>query len=119
MNTYYLVLDLVEQMESIASYEKWHQNVWPEIKESIFNAGIIGMEIYRTGNRLLMVMEVGEDFSFDQKSRMDASNPKVQEWETLMDKYQKRLPWAKEGQKWVLMDRIFHLSSHDESNSDM
>lgn len=110
MNTYYLALDLVEQMESIASYEKWHQNVWPEIKESILDAGILAMEIYRTGNRLLMVIEVNDQFSFDQKSIMDATNPKVLEWEAMMDKYQKRLPWAKEGQKWVLMDRIFHLS---------
>jgi L-rhamnose mutarotase len=40
---------------------------------------------------------------------MDASNAKVQEWEALMDKYQQPIPWAKPGEKWVLMDQIFGL----------
>lgn len=40
---------------------------------------------------------------------MDAANPKVQEWETLMWKYQKALPIAKEGEKWLLMKQIFQL----------
>ncbi|MCH7412334.1 L-rhamnose mutarotase [Belliella sp. R4-6] len=111
MNTHYLALDLDEQLESIVSYEKWHENVWPEVKKSILDSGIVAMEIYRSGNRLLMVLDVNEEFSFEEKAKMDAINPIVQEWETLMDRYQKRLPWAKEGQKWVLMERIFHLSS--------
>jgi L-rhamnose mutarotase len=35
----------------IADYEKWHQNVWPEIKKSIEESGIVNMEISRTDNR--------------------------------------------------------------------
>jgi L-rhamnose mutarotase len=67
------------------------------------------MEIYRTGNRLFMIVETDESFSFERKSEMDASNPKVQEWETLMLRFQKRLPWARDGEKWVLMNKIFQL----------
>jgi L-rhamnose mutarotase len=67
------------------------------------------MEIYRTGNRLFMIMETEEHFSFEQKNKMDASNIKVQEWEQLMWKFQQPLPWAKEGEKWIIMDKIFEL----------
>ena len=69
----------------------------------------MNMEIYRTGNRLFMIMETGDDFSFDKKGEMDASNSKVQEWEQLMWKFQKPLPWSKPGEKWILMDKIFAL----------
>jgi L-rhamnose mutarotase len=40
---------------------------------------------------------------------MDAANPTVQEWEQFVWKFQLPLPWAKEGEKWVLMDNIFQL----------
>ena len=109
MKRYCLALDLVDDPALIAEYEYYHQNGWSEIKESILTAGIIDMEIYRFGNRLFMIMETDETFSFDRKSAMDAANPKVQEWEQLMWKFQQSIPGSKPGEKWVLMDRIFKL----------
>jgi len=110
MKRYCLALDLVNDPALIAEYEAYHQNVWPEIKDSITGAGITDMEIYRFGNRLFMIMETDATFSFDQKGAMDAANKKVQEWEQLMWKYQQAIPGAKPGEKWVLMDRIFKLN---------
>lgn len=104
-----LALDLVDDPTLIAEYEHWHQNVWAEIKESILTAGITQMEIYRTGNRLFMIMETNENFDGAKKAAMDAANPKVKEWEQLMWKFQQPLPWAKDGEKWIIMTKIFNL----------
>lgn len=114
MNRYCLALDLVDDESLIKSYEQWHQseNGWPEVRKSIIDSGILDMQIYRTGNRLFMIMETTDSFSFEKKADMDASNPKVQEWESLMWVFQKPLPWAKEGEKWVLMKKIYQLD-HD------
>ena len=90
-------------------YEKYHQEVWPEIIESIKNSGINTMEIYRAGNRLFMIMDTEDDFSLEHKALTDQYNPKVQEWETLMWKYQQAIPYAKQGEKWMLMTKIFHI----------
>lgn len=109
MPTHYFALDLHDDADAIRSYEEYHRNVWPEIIESIKTSGIVKMEIYRAGNRLFMVMEVDQSFSFQQKSAADKNNPRVQEWEHLMDQFQQRLPFAKAGEKWVLMERIFTL----------
>ena len=109
MKRYALGLDLVNDPKLIQEYEGYHKAVWPEIKKSIANAGIENMEIYRFGNRLFMLMETAEDFDFSVKAEMDASNAKVQEWEQMMWKYQQAIPGAKEGEKWVLMDKIFQL----------
>ena len=77
--------------------------------KSIVTAGITNMEIYRTGNRLFMIMETDDLFDFDKKAEMDAVDSKVQQWEKLMWEFQAPLPWAKEGEKWVMMDKIFQL----------
>ncbi len=106
---YCLALDLKDDPALIAAYEDWHRKVWPEIIASIKDAGITVLDIYRTGNRLFMILEGDDSFSFERKGAMDASNPKVQEWETLMWQFQQPLPWAKEGEKWILMDKIFEL----------
>jgi L-rhamnose mutarotase len=102
-----LALDLVNDPVLINEYEQYHKNVWPEILKSIHDSGIEAMEIYRAGNRLFMIIDADGSFSFDKKGEMDRSNPKVQEWEKLMWKYQQALPVAKPGEKWILMDKIF------------
>lgn len=109
MKRYCLTLDLVNDEKLIEEYKQYHQSVWPEVKESISSSGIENLEIYLLGNRLFMIMEVNESFSFDEKAKADLANPKVQEWETLMWKFQQPLPGAKPGEKWILMDQIFKL----------
>jgi len=109
MKRYCLALDLKNDPALIAEYETYHRAVWPEIIRSIKDAGIETLDIYRTGNRLFMIMEVNETFTFEAKAKADEGNPKVQEWETLMWTYQQALPFAQPGEKWVLMDRIFAL----------
>lgn len=103
--------DLKDDSILIEEYKKHHLtgNVWPEIIQSIKNAGILNMEIYLTGNRMFMIMEVDDTFDFVKKAEMDANNPKVQEWENLMWKYQQELPWAKDGEKWIALEQIFKL----------
>ncbi len=106
---YCFALDLKDDPTLIAEYERYHERIWPEITRSIHDAGIEDMEIYRVGNRLCMVMEVSDDFSFAAKDRSDRANPRVQEWEELMWQYQQPLPLAKPGEKWLRMERIFKL----------
>lgn len=111
MKRYCLALDLKDDPQLIAEYEYWHkaENGWPEIRQSITDARITDMQIYRTGNRLFMIMDTTDNYNAKKKEQMDTGNPKVQQWEQLMWKFQQPLPWAKEGEKWVLMEQIFQL----------
>ena len=108
---YCLTLDLKDDPQLIAEYKRYHESIWPEIAESIKDSGIHDMEIYLLGTRMFMIMEVDQRFSFEAKSDADRRNPKVQQWEELMWKFQKALPQAKPGEKWMLMDRIFKLEA--------
>jgi L-rhamnose mutarotase len=108
---YCLTLDLKDDPELIAEYRRHHEQVWPEITQSIRDSGIEDMEIYLLGARLFMIMEVNARFSFDEKALADRGNPKVQEWEQRMWKFQQPMPQARPGEKWLLMERIFKLES--------
>ncbi len=110
MKRYCLALDLKEDPKLIAEYREHHRNVWPEVKASILSSGIEEMNLYLSGSRLFMIMEVNDAFSFEAKAAADAANEKVQQWESLMWKYQLALPLARPGEKWILMERIFSLT---------
>jgi len=114
MKRYCMAVDLINNPEMIAEYEAYHKKLKPEIEQSIRDAGVTVMEIYRLENHLFMIMETEDDFSFERKAKMDAENPKVQEWEGLMWKYQQGLPSAKEGEKWMIMKKIFDMENGAE-----
>jgi L-rhamnose mutarotase len=104
-----LTLDLKDNPELIKQYEEHHKAVWPEILQSIRSSGILDMEIYRFESRLCMIMETADDFMFEHKAALDATNPKVAQWEELMWNFQQPLKGAAAGEKWVLMQKLFDL----------
>lgn len=107
---YCLTLDLKNDPLLIAQYKEYHEKVWPEVLKSIKDSGIRQMEIYLLGNRLCMIIEAQDTFSFERKQLMDRENKKVQEWEALMWEYQQALPLARPGEKWMIMEKIFDLN---------
>lgn len=106
-----LLIDLANDAEAIARYEAWHAAgaIPPEIAASIRSADIAAMDIYRSGNRLVMVMDTGPDFDPARKAAADAADAAVIAWETKMDGVQRPLPWAQPGSKWTAAARIFSL----------
>lgn len=108
---YCLTLDLQDDPNLIAEYKRYHEKIWPEITQSIKDSGIHDLEIYIRGTRLCMFVEVDENFSFEKKAAADRKNPKVQKRENLMWRFQRALPEAQPGDKWLLMERIFKLES--------
>jgi L-rhamnose mutarotase len=113
MSRYCLTVDLRDDAALIAAYEAYHKKVWPEILQSLKDSGILSMQIYRLRTRMFMILETSEDFSFEKKSQLDLSNPKVQEWEKLMSAYQQALPWEdpEDPWKWKRMDLVFDYRS--------
>lgn len=106
-----LVLDLHDDPEAIAAYRHWHRPGGPPaaVTRAIRADGIAALEIWQVGDRLVMVMETTPDFDPAAKAARDALDPEVRAWETLMDRFQRRLAFAAEGQKWVAAEQIYTL----------
>lgn len=107
-----LTLDLKDDPALIATYESYHTSgrIWPEIISGIKACGILTMEIYRVETRLVMLLETSDSFELAAGFKKMSQMPRQREWAVLMDQFQQRLPFAKPGEHWVEMNRIFTLN---------
>ena len=108
---YVQTLDLRDDPAMIEEYRKWHSEEfhWKEIRDGIKAVGILEMEIYILGTRLVMIVDAPEDF--DWKAAMDklATLPRQAEWEAFVAKLQGCRADARSDEKWQMMERMFYL----------
>lgn len=104
-------LDLHDDADLISQYRQWHTPgaVPGAVIDMMKLQDIRGLDIYNCGDRLFMIMETGPRYDPVKAAQQDAQNADVQTWQTLMWRFQKPLPFASAGQKWVPMDHIFTL----------
>ncbi len=105
-----LALDLKDDPDLIDAYVAHHRAVWPEVQAHLRRHGVLEMQIYRLGTRLVMVVQT-DDAVFDTERMQFATDtePVLQRWEALMWTYQAPTPWTPEGRKWMPMKEIFHF----------
>lgn len=108
---YCQTLDLRDNPELIAEYRKRHSrdHIWPEILRGIQEVGILEMEIYILGTRLVMIVETPMDFNWDEAMSRLNTLPRQTEWEEYMSIFQNAEPGMSSAEKWRPMERMFHL----------
>ena len=108
---YVQTLDISNDPELIAEYRKWHSEEcnWPEIREGIRQVGILEMEIYILGNRLVMIVDAPADFDWQEAMDRLATLPRQAEWEALVARFQGCSADARSDEKWQPMERMFRL----------
>jgi L-rhamnose mutarotase len=113
MQTYCFVLDLQDDPALIEEYKHYHEldKIWPSVLAAARGEGVLSEAIYLAGNRLFMILQTTDDFSLEAMAAAHAANAEMQRWEKLMWKYQKPLPFARPGEKWVPMEKIFEVLS--------
>ena len=113
MKSYVYTLNLKNNPELIDNYLEYHQAVWPEVIESVRRIGLISDRIYRLGTRLVMILEVEDNFDPQSDLQKYTDQPRAREWDELMQKFQEPLPEAKPGEWWALMDKIFDMDDYN------
>ena len=110
---YVQTMDLKDDPELIAEYKRRHsqEEAWPEIRAGIREVGILDMQIFILGTRLVMIVETPLDFDWDSAMARLATLPRQQEWEEYMACFQNCDPSATSDEKWQMMERMFHLYS--------
>ena len=108
------LLDLKDDPALIAEYREWHRPGGPPkaVLDALRAQGVNEMRIFLTGDRLCLVIEADEGFDADAKRAAESASPETVAWETKMWAYQRALPWAETGQKWVEAEEVFKLSEH-------
>ena len=111
MRRYVQTMDLKDDLELVAEYRRRHSEgqAWQEIIDGIREVGILEMEVYLSGTRLVMIVDAPEDFDWDAAMSRLATLPRQQEWEEYMAMFQQCRADATSNEKWQMMDRIFRL----------
>ena len=108
---YVQTMDLKDDAELIAEYRRRHseENAWPEILDGIRQVGILDMQLFILGTRLVMIVETPLDFDWDTAMAQLATLPRQREWEDYMAMFQQCREGATSNEKWQMMERMFYL----------
>jgi len=110
-----LSLDLRDDPEVVAQYDRYHEAVWPEVLDALRASGIIDMTIWRRDTRLVMLIETEPDFSFDKLVAGADVHPRVTEWNALMASFQCPLPGATSAE-WQPMKLAFNMQAQKKGD---
>ena len=108
---YVQTMDLKDNPELIMEYRRRHSQAeaWPEILAGIREVGILDMQIFILGTRLVMIVETPVDFEWERAMARLATLPRQQEWEDYMAIFQQCADGATSDEKWQMMERMFYL----------
>ena len=111
LKRYVQTMDLKDDEQLIAEYRRRHskEESWLEIRDGIKEVGILDMQIFILGTRLVMIVETPLDFDWDSAMARLATLPRQQEWEDYMAMFQKCKEGATSDEKWQMMERMFYL----------
>lgn len=104
-------LEITDCPELIARYRECHDSdhSWKEVRDGIRAVGILEMELYIIGNKVMMIVETPLDFDWTTAMARLAGLPRQAEWERFVAQMQGCDPEAPSSGKWHLMERMFYL----------
>lgn len=79
---------------------------WPEVAKGFCNADFQQLRIFKNGRQLILVISIPKGSSLDELNpRTTLNNPRVDEWNNLMKKYQEGIEGTKPGEVWVFFEK--------------
>jgi hypothetical protein len=101
-----LVADPKMQQEYL-NYHKTQFEKWPEVSNGFCNASFQQLLVFKDGRQLMLVISIPKGESLDKLNPLTSkNNPRVDEWNKLMSKYQEGIPGTKKGETWVFLKPI-------------
>jgi hypothetical protein len=101
-----LVADEKLQKEYL-NYHATQFKKWPEVARGFCNADFQQLLLYRNGRQLVLVISIPKGESLDKlNQKTTENNPRVDEWNRIMKKYQQGIVGTKEGETWVFLKPV-------------
>jgi len=101
-----LVADEKMQKEYV-DYHATQFEKWPEIAKGFCNADFQQLQVFKNGRQLMLVISIPKGEDLDKLNpKTTKNNPRVDEWNALMKKYQTGIEDAKSGETWILLKNI-------------
>jgi len=105
-----LTANLVESgalQQEYLDYHKTQFEKWPELSKGFCNAQFQRLLIYRNGRQLMLVISIPKGSSLDELNpKTTENNPRVNDWNNLMKRYQEGISGTKKGEVWVFLKQL-------------
>ena len=105
-----MTADLVKDPKMQQEYLNYHATQfqkWPEVANGFCNADFQQLLVYKNGRQLMLVISIPKGENLDHLNpKTTENNPKVNEWNALMKKYQEGVPGTKPGEVWVILKPV-------------
>jgi L-rhamnose mutarotase len=100
-----LSANLVKDQKLQAEYLDYHKTQfekWPELSKGFCNAEFQQLAIYKNGRQLMLIISIPKGKNLDELNpKTTENNPKVNEWNAMMKKYQEGIDGTKPNEVWV------------------
>lgn len=104
-----LTADLVKDRILQKEYFDYHATQfkqWPEVSQGFCNADFQQLQIFKNAGQLMLIISIPKGASLDELNpRTTKNNPRVDDWNNLMQKYQQGIEGTKPGETWVFLEK--------------
>jgi L-rhamnose mutarotase len=101
-----LVEDTIKQKEYM-EYHRTQFKKWPEISYGFSKANFQQLLVFRNGRQLMLVISIPKGESLDKLNpQTSENNPRVNDWNSIMSKYQEGIEDAPKGTTWVVFQSL-------------
>lgn len=105
-----LTANLVKDPKMQRQYLQYHATQfqkWPEVSNGFCNADFQQLLAFKTGRQLMLIISIPHGASLDKLNpKTSENNPRVDDWNKLMSKYQEGIPGTKKGEVWVFLKEV-------------
>jgi len=105
-----LTANLVANPKMQQEYLNYHAmqfEKWPEVSQGFCNARFQQLLVFKNGRQLMLIISIPKGESLNKLNPLTSkNNPRVDEWNKIMAKYQEGIAGTKKGETWVFLKHI-------------
>jgi len=105
-----LTANLVNDEKLQKEYVDYHTTQfekWPEIAKGFCNADFQQLQVFKNGRQLMLVISIPKGQNLDKLNpKTTENNPRVDDWNALMKKYQTGIEGAKPDETWIFLNKV-------------
>lgn len=101
-----LVRDPKMQQEYL-NYHATQFQKWPEVSRGFCNADFQRLLVFKNGRQLMLMISISKGKTLDELNPLTTkNNPRVDDWNKMMKKYQEGIEGTKKGEVWVFFKDV-------------
>jgi hypothetical protein len=101
-----LVKDAKLQQEYLDIHKTQFEK-WPEVAKGFCNADFQQLQVFKNGRQLMLIISIPKGKTLDELNpKTSENNPRVNDWNALMKKYQTGIKGTKRNETWVFLNKL-------------